>query len=292
MGFVDGVADEAFEDEGIVLEEVAGEEAEGEWADGFFGFGAGVGEDLAIGLAEEERGTAFPCGFMGRAAGGGQGVVDGLGGDGAGGNVDEFLATAVAEEADGSDGSVFGDVEVRGDFGAIVVFAGRGGDWFDGEVDPGHVAEEFLDLLTFPDELFGVGEVLVLAAAAVGEERALRGDAVRGWDEDCDEIGLAEVFVVAVDPGADGFAGEGEGDEDDPAVDAAEALAHVRQGGDFEVDFLMIGERVRIEFPRRAGGRVHARGDVSFCRALTNWLTVAQRETTAMRAKRVAWYQK
>lgn len=69
----------------------------------------------------------------------------------------------------------------------------------------------------FPRELFGVGEVLVLAATTAGEERTDRGDAVRRGRKDLDEVGFGEIFLVAEDAGADAFSGERERDHDDPA---------------------------------------------------------------------------
>ena len=125
------------------------------------------------------------------------------------------------------------------------------------------MAQEFGDLPLFPRELFGVGEVLVLAAAAAGEERAGGGDAVGRGREDGDEVGLGKIFLVAEDAGADAFAGEREGDHDDPAggifdfgflifdwrkLDAAEAAAEVSERGDLELDLLVIGERGVLEF--------------------------------------------
>lgn len=144
---------------------------------------------------------------------------------------------------------------MRGDFGAVAVGAGRGDDGGDVEGDAGHVLEELGDLLAFPVKLLGVVEMLILAAAAAAEERAAGLDAVGRRREDGDEVGFGEVFVVAEDAGADAFAGERERDHHDPAGcgvvrqwDAAEAGAEVGERGDLELDFLVIGERLVVEF--------------------------------------------
>lgn len=57
-------------------------------------------------------------------ADGGEGLVDGVHGDGALGDVDDGLAEAVAEEADGVDFSLSGFLEVGCDFRAVVPFLG------------------------------------------------------------------------------------------------------------------------------------------------------------------------
>jgi hypothetical protein len=65
------------------------------------------------------------------------------------------------------------------------------------------VLEELGDLALFPEQLLGVGEVLVLAAAAAGKERAHRRDAMRGRRENGDEVGLGKILVIAENAGAD-----------------------------------------------------------------------------------------
>jgi hypothetical protein len=57
-------------------------------------------------------------------------------------------------------------------------------------VDPSHVPKQFSDLLALPTELFLVGEVLVLAAAALGEEWTTGLLALRAGREDGQEISL------------------------------------------------------------------------------------------------------
>ena len=170
------------------------------------------------------------------------------------GHVHDFLAPPGAEEADVVHRAVAVGIEVGGDLAAVGEFLRGGDDGGDGELDTGHVVEEFLDLAALPFQLGGVGEVLILAAAALAKEGAARLDAVGRGAEDGGEVALAEVFVVPVDAGADEFAGQGKGDHDDPAVETTEALPHVGEGGDFQVYLLMVGEGVRMEFPRGTGG--------------------------------------
>ncbi len=62
-----------------------------------------------------------------------------------------------------------------------------------------------------PGQLLGVGEVLVLAAAAAAIEGAGRRDPVGRGDQHLDQVGLRVVLVVAEDPHAHPFAREGEG---------------------------------------------------------------------------------
>lgn len=146
-------------------------------------------------------------------------------------------------------------LEMRSDLGAVAVGAGRGDDGGDVEGDAGHVLEEFGDLLAFPVTLLGVVEMLILAAAAAAEERAAGIDAVGGRREGGDEVGFGEILVVAEDAGADAFARERERDHHNPAGrgvvrqrDATEAGAEVGERGDLEFDFLVIRERLVVEF--------------------------------------------
>jgi hypothetical protein len=56
-----------------------------------------------------------------------------------------------------------------------------------------------------------------------------------------------EVGGVVPDAGHDFLAGECTRDEDDPAIDAAEAVAEVGQGRDVDFDLLMVGELAGAE---------------------------------------------
>ena len=125
-------------------------------------------------------------------------------------------------------------------------------------IDLRHVLEQLMDLALFPEKLLVVVEVLVLATAAFSEEGARRFDAKRGGFDDLDEIALTKIGMVAVDAGFDGFGGEGEGDDDDPIVDAAEAVALIGEGVDVEFDNLVIGEGFGGESLWGGGGIDHA----------------------------------
>lgn len=130
----------------------------------------------------------------------------------------------MAEETDGklsNEGLVagfLGELEVGGDFGTVDVLGGRADDGIYRVGEASHVLQQVFDLLAFPDELGGVAEVLVLAAAVATEKRARWFDAVGGCGEDLDEVGFGEVLLVAEDAGADAFAGQAERDHDDPSA--------------------------------------------------------------------------
>lgn len=67
--------------------------------------------------------------------------------------------------------------------------------------------EGFRDLLALPLELLGVGQVLVLAAAALSEEIATGLDAMWRRDDDADKVGAGEVSRIMPDAGDDFFPG-------------------------------------------------------------------------------------
>ena len=177
-------------------------------------------------------------------------------------HIHDTEAAAVLEEADLADGSVAGLREVRGDLGAIAKFFGRGDDVLHRKLSAGHVLEEAGDLFLLPLELLGVGEVLILAASATREQRATRLHAMRRGLDDTDEIDLAVVLVVGVNAAKDKFAGQGEGDEHDPAVHTGEALSEVRERINAQLQLLMIGEGGGDEFLGRAahGAHIQRRG--------------------------------
>ncbi len=103
-------------------------------------------------------------------------------------------------------------------------------------------------MASFPIELFLVRKMLVLAAAAGGEVRALWLDAVGRRSENLDEVGVGAVRFVPPDFGADFFARKGEGDEDDPAIGFGYAGAEVGEGDDFEFNNLVPFVGFRFEF--------------------------------------------
>ncbi len=216
---------------------------------------------MAGGVAQEQGAAAFVGALGGEladlGAALGEAGVDRRGGDGTGGNVEQIEARALAQKPDGQGGGVPGrarGVEMRGDLGAVVILGGGTDDGRDGEGDVGHALEQLLDLAAFPGELLGVGEVLVLAAAAAGEERADRFDAVGRGDEDGEQVGLGEVLMVAKDAGAHAFAGEGEGHHDDPARGgigrmghATDADAEVGEGAYLQLELGVVGEGIGVE---------------------------------------------
>ncbi len=168
------IVDEGLKDEGVILEEVASEEIELKIADFLRGDGLWIGLDATFGGPHEQSRAAFvvlnisPC-LIAQFR---QCAVDLLHGDWALRDVDDLLASADLEEADVSDLAALGLLEMRREFGAIVIF-GRGGQGIvDRCLDLSHAQQQFGDLIALPFELFFVAEVLVLAAAALSEERA------------------------------------------------------------------------------------------------------------------------
>ncbi len=108
--------------------------------------------------------------------------------------------------------------------------------------------EEFADLAGLPLELFFVGKVLILAASAGAEVRAMGLDAIgRGFD-DFDEVGVRAIGLISPDLGADFFARQGEGDEDDPAIRFCNTGSEVGESFDLEIDDLVPFVGFRFEF--------------------------------------------
>ena len=122
FGLGGDVVDEGGEDEGVILEKVSGEEAELEIADGFLGDVPGVGMDAVVRGAEEEGGALleFFGGLLDAFSFLGEGVVDFLHGNRAVGDIDDAIAGAGVEEADGAHRCAPWLLKVRGDFGTIV----------------------------------------------------------------------------------------------------------------------------------------------------------------------------
>ena len=215
---------------------------------------------MAAGVAEQERGGAHI--FAGRGAGvdggasGGEFFIDGVGRDVAARDVDDVEARALAQKTDGRRrGWVARRIKMRGDFRAVAVGFGRTDDGVHGVRDAGHVFEQFGDLALFPQELLGVSEMLILAAAAAGEKRAHGRDAMRRRREDGNEIRLGVILVVAKNAGADAFAGQTERHHDDPfgggvfrMWNARQAHAVVGERGDLQLELGVIREREVVGF--------------------------------------------
>ena len=243
MRELDGVADELLEDGRIVLEELASEELQLHCTDLLGDDLAGIGDDAFLAIAEEQGGAAFEASGVGLdvLAGAGEGGVDRVRRDGALRYVDDAAGGASGEEADREVRAARGH-EMRRNLGAVAVLLRRRVAGVDLGLDAAEALEGLRDLLLLPLQLLRVGEVLILAAATFTEEVAARLDAVGRGDDDADEVAAREVGGVVPDAGHDLLAGEGAGDEDDPAVDAGHAFAEVRQAGDLDLDLLMVGE--------------------------------------------------
>jgi hypothetical protein len=88
----------------------------------------------------------------------------------------------------------------------------------------------------FQAELVGVGQMLVMAAAAGRVMWAFGGDAFGGGFDDFEQFGTGEVFALFDDAGADDFAGQGKGDKDGASIVASDGFAAVGLGGQGELD--------------------------------------------------------
>jgi hypothetical protein len=253
LGLVDGVADELGQDEGVVLEEIARLELKADAIHILDGDFIVAGEHAVRSGTHEQRGTVFEGVGVGAStfAHGGELRIQLGHGDGAVLDIDHGVARACAEEADGADATALRAMEVRRDLGAVAVFDGRGNDLAHGVLDLRHVLEQFGDLALLRLKLLGIREVLILAAAALAEERALGRDTIGCWLQHLDEIGLAVVLVIAKDAALHQLTGERERNENDPAIDTGDTGALVGEVVDPDVELLMVGEGMRIEFARR-----------------------------------------
>jgi hypothetical protein len=142
---------------------------------------------------------------------------------------------------------------MRGDLGPVTVGDGRGDDRGDGKLDSGHAAKEFGDLVAFPLQLGGIGEILILAAPAFSEQLADGLDPVGTGTEHLDEVGFRISGVIAEDPRLHEFARKGVGNENDPVLMATDAFPEVTERADLELKLLMISERHGMETGRNSG---------------------------------------
>ena len=113
----------------------------------------------------------------------------------------------------------------------------------NGEVNSPDARHQVGNLFAFPLQLPLVGEVLILAAAALAKKRALRLDARGRSYKHFHQIGLRIIFVVSVYACADFFARERKRNHHDPAVHPADADSQIVQVGYLEFDNLPIPER-------------------------------------------------
>ncbi len=65
--------------------------------------------------------------------------------------------------------------------------------------------------------------------------------------KDLDQVRIGETVVVAPDTGADPLSGEGERYHDNPAVCSTDTGTEMAEGGNFQGNFLVIGEGFRVE---------------------------------------------
>lgn len=122
-GLLSNVAGEGLEDEGIVLEEIAGQKAESEVTDDLLHHFAGIGVHAAGGGAKEQGGPLLVLTLGGSLvdalALNREGLIEILHGDRTGGDVDGFGARPFGEEPDRELFTESRLLEVRRDFGAV-----------------------------------------------------------------------------------------------------------------------------------------------------------------------------
>ena len=184
---------------------------------------------------------------------GGQLAVDDVHGNRALRHVDELRAAAEGEEADGPEITVLGLLEMRRDLRAVVPNLRRGEAFVDREDEGSHVLEQLADLAGLPSQLFLISQVLVLAAAALTEERTAGHDPIRRGGQHLHQVRMRAVLVVPKNAGLHDFLRQGERHKDHPAIDAADTRAEIGERFDGELDFLMIGKRCGDKLLRRTG---------------------------------------
>jgi TrmH family RNA methyltransferase len=110
--------------------------------------------------------------------------------------------------------------------------------------------------------LFGVGQVLILAATAPPKERTSGIDAMRGRSNDFNQVGFGKILVVAIHANLHPLARKSKRHHDDPTSaakarevrfafpnrHAAESNAKIGQRGNLELKLMMIRERLIVEF--------------------------------------------
>ena len=245
-GFVCDVRDEGGQDEGIVLEEIAGKEAEGEVAHPLFHDLAGVGVHSVGGGAQEKGGALLELslggGLVHAPALGREGRIQFVHRDRAGWDIDDLAPRSGREEPDGEILVGAWLLKMGSELRAVVPGPGRGNGVVDGMLEAGHVAKEFPDLPPLPGELRGVVEVLILTPSAPGEEGTDRFAAVGSRDEHLEEVGVGAVGLVLPDAGPHAFARQAERHEKNPAVDSSDSRSEVGEGTDLQLDGLVIGK--------------------------------------------------
>lgn len=126
-----------------------------------------------------------------------------------------------------TEAAIWGEVEL--DMVAVIPGTGGGDDGANGGVGQAAQAGKLLGQDGgFDFELEGIGEVLVVATAAVGEMGAARGNALGGGLEHFEQFGPGVAAALFGQPQAQALAGEGKGDEDGlPIGEAPQAIAAI-----------------------------------------------------------------
>jgi hypothetical protein len=146
-------------------------------------------------------------------------------GDGAGGDIDNE-AVLLAEESE--DEALFRFIPLAADHDtvAITVGFGAGNDGVDGDgLEAADAVEEIGNLLAFYFELFGVVEVLVLAATAFPEVGAGGGHTIWRRGDQVYQSSAAKAFFDFGDFHEGGISRGGERDKEDEVAMAGDALA-------------------------------------------------------------------
>ncbi len=251
---IDEVAEAAVAESGADDVGEGGEEVEIVLEEGIAG-----DDPILRGQAEDDLDAAFVWGVFADLA---DLAADGGFGDGAFLDFDDEAAV-VAQEAD--DEALGELVPLAADHDAVAVAEGLGGrdDGLDGGVcEAADALEEIADLLVFDGELGGVGEVLVLAAAALAEHAAPGGDTVWRGREHGEQACAGELAVHLGDFDLHPFAWSDEGDEDYEVAHAGDALAAEGDVGDVDGGGITRGEGVGLGRREGVGGGIrHWRED-------------------------------
>lgn len=169
--------------------------------------------------------------------------VQGGFGDGAMVDVDDE-AIVVADEAHDE---LLGElVPLTAHHDPVAIRVGRraGHDGIDAEIgETAKALEQIENLVVLDPELGGVGDVLVLAAAAVAVEAANGLGTLRRGLKNLDDFGACEVLLGFREFDEQAFAGNAERGENDEIVDATDRITTVRDGIDGEFEPVSDGVR-------------------------------------------------
>ena len=211
-----------------------------------FGGGDGGDEEAAVDVAHDDVAEHPLAGALvvgAHAAGGhvagedGDDVLRPARVDGAAGDGHDAVA-ALGVEADDA-AAVFVDADGDLEFVAVLELIVA----FDGErhlpLDAGDLAEGVLHRLALEFELGAVADVLDLAAAAAGEQRAARADALVGGGQDLERLGVADAVFDLERAELDLFARDREGSEKDGIAHMYDPLSVAAERLDEACKFLI-----------------------------------------------------